>query len=149
MVFNRFWTLFACASIAAVVFAVRPRAQSPSKPLVVRPQVDTTQSGQQELELKGLKTSSDAIGVRVFVNPSPDSKLDEKSRSYLGSVYFSHQEDPESKTKEGSFTIRIRGKLSGPVRVVISPISRNGSPVNADVEVKEARIKSADNSAFQ
>jgi hypothetical protein len=149
MVFNRFWTLFGCASIAAVLFTARPRAQSTSKPLVVHPQVNATQSGPQELELKGLKTSSDAIGVRVFVNPGPEGKLDEKSRSYLGSVYFSHQEDPDSKTKEGSFTIPIRGRLSGPVRVVISPISRNGSAVNADVEVKEARIKSADNSAFQ
>ena len=149
MAVKRFWTLFACASIAAVLFAPRPRAQSASKPLVVRPEVNTTQSGPQELELKGLKTSSDAIGVRVFVNPGPDSKLDEKSRSYVGSVYFSHQEDPDSKTKVGSFTIPIRGKLSGPVRVVISPISRSGSPVNADVEVKEARIKPTDNSAFQ
>jgi hypothetical protein len=140
-----------CASIFSILGLLGPVscAQSSPKVVVVQPSPETGASGQQELELKGLKTSSDAIGVRVFLDPPPDTKLDANSKSYLGSVYFSHQKDANSKNKEGNFVLPIRKKVTGPIRVVIYPISATGSSVSSAVEVREARIKPADNSAFQ
>jgi hypothetical protein len=145
----RLATLYASLFAILGLFVPVSCAQSSTKTIVVHPLPETGGSGQQELELKGLKTSSDAIGVRVFLDPAPDSKLDANNKSYLGSVYFSHQKDANSKNKEGNFTLPIRKKVTGPIRVVIYPISGAGSRVPAQVEVLEARIRPADNSAFQ
>ena len=131
------------------LFASISCAQSTPKAIVVQPSPGTGVSGRQELELKGLKTSSEAIGVRVFLDPGPDGKLDAKSKSYLGSVYFSHQKDPNSKNKEGNFVLPIPNKVTGPTRVVMYPISGKGSRVSGEVEIEEARITTSDNSAFQ
>jgi hypothetical protein len=122
---------------------------SSSKTIVVSPPTEAGGSGQQQLEIKGLKTSSDAIGVRIFLDPAPNTKLDANSKSYLGSVYFSHQKDPNSKSKEGNFVLPIQKKVTGPTRVVIYPISSKGSRVLAPVEIGDAQIKPTDNSAFQ
>jgi len=146
------WKCSILCSSALMMLAVSGAvsyAQSTPKAIVVRPSPEAATSGQQELELKGLKTSSEAIGVRVFLDPEADSKLDANSKSYLGSVYFSHQKDANSKTREGNFVLAMRKKVTGPTRVVIYPISEKGSPVSAVVEVKEARIITADNSSFQ
>jgi len=124
-------------------------AQTAPKTIVVHPSAEMAGSGKQELELKGLKTSSEAIGVRIFLDPGSETKLDANSKSYLGSVYFPHQKDPNSKSKEGNFVIPIPKKVTGTTRVVIYPISGKGSQISADVEVQEALIKPADNSAFQ
>jgi hypothetical protein len=142
------------AALSVVVFGILEFhgclvcAQASPKAIIVSPSSDANRASQQELELKGLKTSSEAIGVRVFLDPEPDSKLDANSKSYVGSVYFSHQKDPSSNKKEGNFVLPIRKKITGPTHIVICPISATGSPVSADVEVREARIRPADNSAF-
>jgi hypothetical protein len=119
-------------------------AQSKIKSIVVRPSADT--SGKQQLELKGIKAPSQAAGVRVFVDPGPESKLSLKSKSYVGSFYFS---EDSGNQKEGSFVVVLDRKVSGPTRVVLYPISTKGSPVDGSVEVREASIRPADNSAFQ
>ena len=131
------------------LFGTASLGQSSTKTIVVHPSPETTLSGQQRLELKGLKTPSEAVGVRVFLDPGPDSKLDASSKSYLGSVYFSHQKDVDSKSKEGDFVLPIPKKVTGSARVVIYPISSTGSRVSGPVEVQEARIIPANNSAFQ
>jgi hypothetical protein len=133
-----------------VLFSTISCAQSSPKTIIVQASSDSGANGKQELELKGLKTtSSDAVGVRVFLDPGPDGKLDANSTSYLGSIYFSHQKDPNSKNKEGNFVLPLRKRVAGATRVVMYPISGTGSTVLASVDVREARIRSADNSAFQ
>jgi len=145
----KFWKFAAlCVSISvSVLWGVFSLAQSTTKAIIVRP--ESAEAGQQELELKGLKTSSEAVGVRVFLDPTTDCKLDVNSKSYLGSVYFSHEEDPNSGEKQGNFVLPIKRKVTGPTRVLICPISRKGSPISTEVEVREAKIKPVDNSAFQ
>jgi hypothetical protein len=120
-------------------------AQSQVKSIVVQPTQDA--SGKQQLELKGIKASSEAAGVRIFVDPGTESKLGPQSKSYVGSFYFTHQESGNQ--KEGSFVVVLDRKVSGPTRVVLYPISTKGSPLDGAVEVREARIRPADNSSFQ
>jgi hypothetical protein len=125
-------------------------AQSSPKTIIVQASSDGGANSKQELELKGLKTnSSEAVGVRVFLDPGPDSKLDPNSNSYVGSIYFSHQKDPNNKNKEGNFVLPLRKRVNGATRVVMYPISGTGSAVLGEVNVREARIRSADNSVFQ
>lgn len=138
--------LFSALALGAAISC----AQSSPKTITVQASSETGAHGKQELELRGLKTtSSDAVGVRVFLDPGPDSKLDANSKSYVGSIYFSHQKDPNSKNKEGNFVLPLRHRVTGATRIVMYPISSNGSIVSAGVDVREARIRPTDNSAFQ
>ena len=83
MKFSKFAAL--CVSISVpVLWGVFSFAQSTTKAIIVRP--ESAEAGQQELELKGLKTSSEAVGVRVFLDPTTDCKLDVNSKSYLGNA---------------------------------------------------------------
>jgi hypothetical protein len=122
-------------------------AQSNQKYIVVRPSQEAAHADKQELVLNGVKTSPEAAGVRVFVDPGSEAKLDPQSKSYLGSVYFSHQKHPD--VKEGSFVLPLSRKVAGPTKVVLYPVSSSGTPLSAQVEVQEARITAVDNSAFQ
>ena len=141
--------LFGALGLLGPVSVGQSSGQSSPKAIVVQASPETDASVHQELELKGLKTSSEAVGVRVFLDPGSDNKLDANSKSYVGSVYFSHQKDPDSKSKEGDFVLPIPKKVTGSARILIYPISGTGSRVPAAVEVQEARIKPADNSAFK
>jgi hypothetical protein len=133
----------ACLSFGAMLAC----AQSNQKTIVVRPSQEATQADKQELVLKGVKTSSEAAGVLVFVNPEPEVRLNPQSKSYLGSVYFSHQEHPDS--KEGSFVLPLSKKIAGPAKVVMYPVSSTGARLSAAVDVQEARITAVNNAAFQ
>ncbi len=120
-------------------------AQSTPKTIIVNASSET--SGRQQLELKGVKTPANAAGVRVFLDPGSETKLDPGSKSYVGSLYFSHQS--QSDMKEGNFVLPLHRKVTGAAHVVIYPISSKGSAVAGSVEVQDARIRAADNSIFQ
>jgi len=122
-------------------------AQTPPKSIVVRPSADTATSGQQELVLEGVKTSAKVAGIRVFLDPDPSSKFDTENKSYLGSLYFTHAEQGQG--KKGSFTIVLPKIIAGPTKLVITPVSSDGTVLSDDVTVKSATIRTVDNKDFR
>jgi hypothetical protein len=122
-------------------------AQTPAKSIVVRPSGDTATSAQQELVLEGVKTSAKVAGFRVFLDPDPSTKFDTENKSYLGSLYFTHTEQGQG--KEGSFTLVLPKKIAGSAKLVITPVSSDGTSLSADITVKSAKIRSVDNKDFR
>ena len=117
-----------------------------SKTIVVTPESSPDEGNRQQLWLKGVKTSSKAAGVRVFVNPAPGSALTPQSKSYVGSVYFS--EKARNKESDGSFVLTLPETVTSPTTVVIYPIAADGARVSSEVQLEKAQIKPIDNSAF-
>jgi hypothetical protein len=119
-----------------------------SKTIVVTPEsapAGETSLGQQ-LWLKGVKTSSKAAGLRVFLNPTPGSPLTPHSKSYLGSVYFSHKTGNEE--SDGSFVLPLPKTVTSSTTVVIYPIAADGTRLSGDVQLENAQIKPVDNGVF-
>jgi len=106
-----------------------------------------TGAAQQQLYLRGVRASADAIGVRVFLNPDESEALSPKSKSYMGSVYFSHREEGE--TRGQNFVLTLAEPVTDEVRIVIYAVSAGGTPVAAKIEVEDAEIKAVDNKAFR
>jgi hypothetical protein len=120
-----------------------------SKAVVVKPTAEAAEAPQQQLVLQGVKAPADVSGLRVFLNPKDKTSLGTGNAGYVGTVYFSHPENNEQ--HEGSFVLTLPRKVTAPTRVVLTPISGEGTelPSNATLQLEAARIEPVDNSKFK
>ena len=143
---------FNCAALRAscLLFLISTccfaRAQSSSKTVLVEPTAEEANAAQQQLVLDGVKASPETIGVRVFLNPTPNAKPEINDKSYLGTLYFSHSKEG---VKEGDFVLSLSTKITKRSRVVIYPISEKGTPVTTELQVRDVKLKPMDNEAFK
>jgi len=138
-------SMVGCALVLGMAAQDSPKKSS--KTIIVTPESSPAEANQgQQLWLKGVKTSSKAAGVRVFLNPAPGSALTPQNKSYLGSVYFSEKAGNEE--SDGSFVLTLPKTVTSPTTVVIYPIAADGTRLPSDVQLEKAQIKPVDNSAF-
>ena len=146
---KRTW-LAACYAILALGLpgcASDSQADASGKTIVITPSKAAAESADQQLVLRGLKAPADAAGVRVFLNPDAKEKLSPETRSYLGSIFFSHRKIGENKGQD--FVLTLSKPVTGNVRVVLYPISANGGLVNAKLDLQNAAIRPVNNSAYR